>query len=447
MKTGWSRICITPPEGVPMFGYYEERWVKGVLDDLYASAVSFDDGERRALILAVDVCELSTKQADRVRRSIAEALGLEEQAIFVNCSHTHTGPAVEFDLNVAHWESEYNEIFYEKLLEVARDAFSDMRESTLSTGSGRAEGISFVRRYRMRNGGVQTNPGVGNEEILCPLGQADDRVGYLRIERTGGEDLVLLSFGTHADSVGGEQVSGDWPSFATRTVERVFENTKCIFLTGAQGDVNHINPFPTAGERRGLDYDSFDGVPRGYAHAKHMGRRVAAAVIAGLDKTEPIASDRISYAEKRISVPSNRENHRLREAKHICLLHNTGRDSELPYEKMELTTVVAEAKRICMLENGPDSFEYLIGVLRIGDFVIATLPGECFVEIGRQIRQRYGKDSIFVCGLTNGGDTYFATSSAYSEGGYEARTSHLKAGADKILIDGMLSLLAETDGQ
>ena len=46
-----------------------------------------------------------------------------------------------------------------------------------------------------------------------------------------------------------------------------------------------------------------------------------------------------------------------------------------------------------------------------------------------------------VCCLTNGGDSYFPTSSAYDEGGYEARTSRLKKGGDKILIDGMLELL------
>ena len=146
MKTGFSRICITPPMGVPLFGYYEERHASGVLDDLYADAVSFDDGERRALILAVDVCELSNKQANRVRKSISQRLGLDERAIFVNCSHTHTGPSVDFDLIIEHWESEYNEIFYKKLLQVAKDAFSDMRESVFSVGSGlgTAENSAFV---------------------------------------------------------------------------------------------------------------------------------------------------------------------------------------------------------------------------------------------------------------------------------------------------------------
>lgn len=443
MKTGFSKICINPPLGVPMSGYYEERRVKGVLDDICVSAVSFDDGQRRALILAVDVCELSIAQTNKARKLVSERVGIDERAIFINCSHTHTGPSVEIDLVVEAWESEYNDDFYELLAKASERSFEDMKDSVFSVGNGKADGISFVRRYRMKNGNVQTNPGVDNPNILHALGVPDDRVGYLKIERENAEDIVLVSFGTHADTVGGEFISGDWPNVVTKIVETEFENTRCVFLTGVQGDVNHINPFPTAGERKGLDYDTFDGVPRGYAHTKYMGRCVAAAVLSGLDKTEPISCDKIAYGEKGLYFPSNRENHKIEEARRICMLHDSGRDAELPYEKMELTTVVAEAERICALENGPDGFEYFVGVLKLGDFVIATLPGECFVEIGRAIRRGYGKESIFVCCLTNGGNTYFPTSEAYSEGGYEARTSFLKTGADKILIDGMLSLLEE----
>lgn len=445
MKTGYSKICITPPTDTVMCGYYEKRRSKGVLDDLYATAVSFDDGEKKALILAVDVCLLSTEQSNRIRKSISDATGLDREAIFVNCSHTHTGPTLEVDLNGEPTDSEYDKTFFELLTKVSVEAFRDMRESCFSVGDGTASGISFPRRFRMKNGKVQTNPGVDNPEILHPLGTANDAVKFLKIERENAETLVIVNYGTHADTVGGEYISGDWPNFVCKTVETVFENTKCVFLTGAQGDVNHINTSPTPGERKGLDYDSFDGVPRGYEHTKYMGRKVAAAVIAGLDKTEPISCDKISYSENTVSVPSNRENDKLEESKRIVKLHAEGKDCELPFEKMELTTVVAEAKRICELEHGPDEFEFALGALKLGEFVIAGLPGECFVEIGRRIESAYSGKNIMVCCLTNGGDSYFPTSSAYDEGGYEARTSHLKKGGDNIIVKGLTKLVAGLD--
>ena len=441
MKTGFSRICITPPLGVPVSGYYEKRETKGVLDDLYVSAVSFDDGASRALILAVDVCLLSTAQSNKAKALITERTGLDAASIFINCSHTHTGPVIEKEFTGVLGNAEYDAFFYNSLAEAAAAAFVDMRESSFSIGSGTADRISFVRRFRMKDGGVQTNPGVDNPDILHSLGTPNDTVKFFKIDREGGETFVVVNFGTHADTVGGEYISGDWPAFVCKTVETVFENTKCVFLTGSQGDVNHINPAPTAGDRKGLEYDSFDNVPRGYEHAKHMGRKVAAAVIAMLDKTEPVSADKISFGTKEISIPANQENDRLAEAERICELHLSGRDDELPYEKMELTTVVAEANRIVKLKDGPEAFSYVLSALKIGDVVLAGLPGECFVDIGRTIEAEYGSSSIFVCCLTNGGDTYFPTASAYDEGGYEARSSCLKKGGDKILTDGMAELL------
>ena len=443
MKTGYSKICITPPNGTVICGYYEKRYTKGVLDDIYASAVAFDDGKKKALILTAELCLLSTAQSDKVRKSIADASGLDIDSILVNCSHTHTGPAIDVDLDDVPTNSEYDTTIYELLLKVSLDALRDMRESSFYVGSGKASDISFPRRFRMKDGKVQTNPGVENPNILHPLGEANDTVKYLKIERDGARDIVIVCFGTHADTVGGELISGDWPRFVCKTVEAVFDNVDCVFITGVQGDVNHINTAPTPSERRGLDYDSFDNVPRGYEHAKYMGRRVAAAVIGGLDKAAPIACESIDYSSRKIWIPSNMENDRLDEARRIVKLHAEGRDSELPYEKMELTTVVAEATRICKLENGPTEFDFVLSVLKLGDFVIAGLPGECFVEIGKRIEANYGKDSIMVCCLTNGGDGYFPTSTAYDEGGYEARSSMLKKGVDNILVDEMTELIGE----
>ena len=246
----------------------------------------------------------------------------------------------------------------------------------------------------------------------------------------------------HADCVGGDYISGDWPGVVRDTVEGVLGNARCIFLLGSQGDVNHINVSPTEGERRGLDYNSFDGVPRGYEHALHIGRKVAGEAIGIFGKAEPFNGDKLSFASKAISIPSNQENSKLEEARKIKELYESGRAAELPYTDMELTTVVAEAVRICELENGPDSFEFVLSALKIGELTLAGMPGECFTEIGQRIEAGYSGKHLLVCCLTNGGDSYFPASSAYEEGGYEVRTSRLKKGGDNIIVDGILSLTA-----
>ena len=64
MKVGFSKICINPPFGAPIVGYYEERLTKGILDDLFIRAVVFDDGNKKAAFVAIDVCELPQKFFD-----------------------------------------------------------------------------------------------------------------------------------------------------------------------------------------------------------------------------------------------------------------------------------------------------------------------------------------------------------------------------------------------
>jgi hypothetical protein len=107
---------------------------------------------------------------------------------------------------------------------------------------------------------------------------------------------------------------------------------------------------------------------------------------------------------------------------------------------MELTTVVAEAQRIVELSEGPKSFFFTLSARIVGEVAFLGMPGECFTEIGRRIEKESPFDTTFVCCLTNGGETYFPTSKAYGEGGYEARTSRLKKGGDDIVVNGMVEL-------
>ena len=441
MKTGFSRECITPPMGIHMSGYYETRVAKGVLDDLFVSAVSFDDGNKKAVIIGVDTLMMASSQCRKCIKLVADKCSIDEKSIFINCSHTHTGGSIDLKpLGNNPGDKEYEKYMFEKIAEAAKKSFENMKDSAFFAADGKAENISFLRRYKMKNGNTQTNPGVENPDIDQPLGMVNDTVKLLKIVRDDGDDIFIINFGTHADTVGGEMISADWPGFVRNTIEKALDGVKCLFLTGAQGDVNHINPHPTTFDRIGLDYNTFDGVPRSYSHAKHMGQVVAGAVLLICEKAVPIDNNEIAFETLEVVLPSNQDNSRLEEAERIYKLHEEGKDSEIPFEKMELTTVIAEARRIVTLQNGPESFAYTISGIKIGEAVFLGTPGELFSEIGLKIQENSQFATTFVCCLTNGGDTYFPTSSAYDEGGYESRTSFLKKGGDKIIIDSMKTL-------
>lgn len=443
MKTGFSKICINCPYGAPITGYYMERFTKGVLDDLFVRAVAFDDGEKRAVVLALDVCDLAQEYYDRMKEAIIKATGLDNEAIFITCSHTHTGPLVGKDFaSPLRSSEEYDEFLITSVRDAAIYALADVRETKIESARGQAKNISFIRRYRMKDGTVATNPGVNNPEIDHALGVPNETVKLVKLVREGADDIFIVNFGTHPDSVGGEYLSADYIGFVCDIIERAIPETKCIFLQGFQGDVNHVNVHPTNGESA-ISVIDFDSVPRSHAHAEHMGRIIAGAVLSICSVTEEIKADKISYAMSRVDLPSHQENDKLEEARRIWSLHEQGRDDELPFKEMALTTAVAEALRIIEHENGPESYPFFLSAIKIGNLCFAGVGGEPFTEIGNRIGDASPFDETVLCCLTNTVGGYIPTRQAYDEGGYEAKSSSLAPGGDDIIVNGMMKLFEE----
>ena len=443
MKAGFSKICINPPLGAPIVGYYEQRRVKGIHDDLFVRAVAFDDGENRALVIAVDVCFLTMRYYDACKKAIKEATGVCEEAVFINCSHIHTGPLIGKDFaSDAASSEEYDAFFVSCVADAAVAALADLHEATIETAATEAKNVSFIRRYRMKDGTVQTNPGVYNPNIDHALGTPNETVKVVKIKRTDADDIAIVNFGTHPDSVGGEYISADYMGYVCDIMEAAVPGTKCMFVLGPQGDVNHVNVHPTEAEAAISTID-FDGVPRSNAHAEHMGRVIAGAALSVYSVTEEIEIDKLRWAYAKVVLPSHRENHRLEEAREIHRLYAAGRAAELPYKEMELTTVVAEAERILRLEHGPESFDFFLSAVKLGDLVFAGIGGEPFTEIGNRICAASPFKTTVLCCLTNSEGGYIPTSTAYAEGGYEAKSSSLKPGGDDIIVAGMTELLTK----
>lgn len=199
---------------------------------------------------------------------------------------------------------------------------------------------------------------MGNPDIVERIGEMDDRVNVLRFDREAGDTIIVANYGNHADTIGGNLASADWPGFARRTVERSIEGTKCIFINGIEGDVGSMDCFWKDGDLNNMELQ-FDDVMRGYAHARHMGNVVAGAVLSVYEKVNYIDIENIVCTERQINVPSNMPTQEeLQEARQIYNLHMEGRDDELPYEGMMLIneakcgTILALDKRYVAGEKG-----------------------------------------------------------------------------------------------
>lgn len=446
LKVGFSRVNVTPPMGINISGYFKIRLADGVLDDLEVNAVAANVKNKTVLLLTVDNCGIRASILNEFRVRISEKTGVPTEAIFISATHTHTGPSMppitDPEAGDGKLEEEYKEFLCKRAIDASVFAIADMKPAKTGIGVGVAPNISFVRRFRMKDGSVATNPGPDNPDIVAPIGDVDERVNIIRFDRDGAETIVVVNFADHPDVVGGNKISADWPGFLRKYTEKALDNVKCIFFNGALGDVNHVNVHPRGGDLNDMFLD-FDDVERGYGHAKHMGKVVTGAVMQVYDKVEYIDVDNIHFMQRDIKVPSNKPTaEEMPLAIKYNELHKAGKDSEIPYKGMMLTTVVAESERKVKLEHGPDFFEMPLSGVAIGDIAFVGIPGEPFTGIGRGIKETDGWRMICPCCLTNGSEGYFPMKEAYDEGGYETGSSSFKSGVAELIIDEGKKLLS-----
>src|SRR5262245_1519233 len=99
-KAGTAKRVITPAEPMWMSGYgNRDHASEGTLHDIWCKSLAIEDPSgRRVLLITLDLCGISKSVSDTVCQRIREKTGIHRDAIMVCCSHTHTGPMIENNL-------------------------------------------------------------------------------------------------------------------------------------------------------------------------------------------------------------------------------------------------------------------------------------------------------------------------------------------------------------
>ena len=204
------------------------------------------------------------------------------------------------------------------------------------------------------------------------------------------------------------------------------------------------NVHPAGGDMNDTEI-SFDNEMKSPGMARFIGRALAGTILQVFDKVEYTDVDSVAILHKMVKVRSNKPTPEddMEKAHLYAKLHKEGRDDEIPFEAMELTTAIAKANRLVRLENGPDFFELELTGVRLGGVALVGFPGDPFTDIGRQTKTAEGWKLILPCCIVNGYGGYFPTADAFLEGGYEANTSSYHATVAETLVAGAKELLAE----
>ena len=427
LKVGYASTLVNPPLNYPLHGYYLDRYGKGFIDDLEASAIAVNCDEKTALIISVDNGGFQQVVIEKFLTAINNATNVDKDYIFISATHSHTAPTTFFpeffDVDKKFMD-DYADFLCDKLAKISKDAICDLKPATMGFAVGNApDRIAYIRRYRMKDGTTCTCPPINDPNIEGPIGTLDQRVNVIRFARDTADDVVFMNYGIHADTVNGDMYCSDWCGWTRKTVEKALDGTKCMCIMGAQGDVGSTNIHPVPGDMNDTEI-SFDNEMKSPGMARFVGRALAGVIMQVYDKVAFTDVEDIFAIKEvlpaKMNIPKKEDMPLARKYKE---LYEQGKSDLIPYTGMELTTVVAEALRMCKMENDPEYRPLNLSGLKIGGVAFVSLPGEPFTDIGVQIKDTEGFDLILPCAITNGYEGYFPMQSAFDEGGYEARTS------------------------
>ena len=426
LKAGFARIDVTPPLGSDLSGYFHRRAAKGVRDNLYLNAVAIGNGDETLVLMAIDYIGIKLEYNIKIRKLITQRTGVPADHIMIAALHQHTAPCIanpESRLTALR-DDTFVDVLFRKFADAAQMAIDDMKDAEMSTADAEvAEPIAFVRRYFTADGEVQTNPNTDVYTLSHRCAEADNTMRLVRLHREGANDIAIVNFSTHPDVVSGEYISADWPGFTRKYVEEDIPGVSALFFTGCQGDSNHYDYFkPKTARLKNVDR---------YTHAKFMGRTVADAVCAMLDKTSAADGDAIF-------------------AHHTVLYNKTNTEGAEEYDKYKAwqedhaagrlgyhphITELAYASRIVRLRTAPVFHPVPLTVMGVGSVAFVGFGGEAFTAYGAAMRA-LAPEKFVVCAVcANGYEGYFPTEEAFAQGGYEAKSSLFTPTLEREIID------------
>ncbi len=233
-RAGAADKDITPPAGIPMWGYGARHDAPnvGTLDPLMAKAIVIAAGDEKLAIVGTDLGRGPTEaMMTIIRRELAKKAGIRH--VLISGSHSHHGPVIElidepglgkgkFDTAVA-----YSQKLPHWLVEVILDANKALKPAKLGVAT---ESTTLNRNRQTKRQPKATDP----------------MLAVLRFDDQAGKPIaILVNFAAHPVMTDAKilKYSADYPGFLKNKVETEL-STQCIFMQGAAGD---MSPNPTTG--------------------------------------------------------------------------------------------------------------------------------------------------------------------------------------------------------
>ncbi len=232
IKAGVAQFDITPPIDSPSagFGYRMGTKMEGVLEPLVACALYIDNGSQKFVFCSVDHLGIPEWLIQEIINKVKREPELTDAAIYISSSHTHSGGGGFYDLPVidkiifGKYDSFLADLLVEGVSQAIIYSTKTLTEVEIGIGYGQVQKMSrFREKYK-------------GEKIPPP-----QQIAMIKlVDQEGKLFSLLFSFASHPIILGRANLlfSPDWVGYTRNAVcQHYGENTKVLYVNGAQGDV------------------------------------------------------------------------------------------------------------------------------------------------------------------------------------------------------------------
>lgn len=229
-NVGVASAKITPERRLHMAGYAGRKEpAEGTEQDLFAKAIAIEDRVgNRVVFVTLDLIGVLEQLRTEVVKQVQEKYQLPPQALLLNASHTHCGPAYGRED-----AKDYFDFLTTTLVDLIGRSLEQRQPANLSYSFARCS-IAMNRRTPSEDG-FRNHPN--------PKGPVDHTVPVLSVRDPADDTLraVVFGYACHNTTMGFLQWLGDYAGYAQEYFEKDHPGVTALFMMGCGGDQN---PYP-----------------------------------------------------------------------------------------------------------------------------------------------------------------------------------------------------------
>jgi neutral ceramidase len=419
LQAGAAKVDITPSAdaALPMSGFSGRKGgFKGIHDHIYVRAIVLSDGTRLAAIASWELIGVPNALWEELSQRIARETNIPPEYLLLAAVHDHSAPA-PFGMygNSSPQSEAYTKQLEDDTVEAIRKAKESLQPAKIGTGTGKAY-LNINRR--------EYSPDIGWWLGHNPEGPSDKTVTVIRIDALSGKPIALfVNYAVHAVVMGGDnyQITGDLPGATSRFIENYYrgkpedaprndagaaiqlgpeqatDNVVALWTSGAAGDQNPISLAPDS------DFTLVN------AFGRILGEesvRVAAAI-----RTTDRA--RIWGNQQVVTCPGRKVE-----------------PGPLPRKEYKW--------------EDSDPVSIRLGLLSIGDIILAGVSGEVMTMIQRHLKKESPFTHTVMVTHANGSSGYIPDDAAFEQVSYEIYTSRLKPRcAENAIVNNFVDMMEQ----